>query len=224
MDKISAGISFPGESEDYRRARDELLAAEVELRAKIEAVAALRRALPDGGAPRDYVFAEATPGRGGEVRLSDLFAAGRDSLIVYSYMFAPDQDEPCPMCTCFLDGMDRYAPHLGQRVNLAVVAKAPADKLAAWYAARGWQHLRLLSSFDNTYNDDYHAQTPDGDQLPMMNVFTRRNGEVRHFWSSEMFFAPSDWHPRHVDMQWPVWHYFDLTPEGRGDWFPQLSC
>ncbi len=223
MNGTSSPARFPNESAEYRRARDQLLAAEIDLRARVEAVAELRRALPDGGACEDYVFSEATPGRSGNVTLSALFEPGKDSLLVYSYMFAPDWDTPCPMCTCFLDGMDRYATHLSQRVNLAVTASAPPDRLRAWYEKRGWQNLRLLSSRGNTYSRDYHGETPGGDPLPMMNVFTRRNGEIRHFWASEMFFAPSEWHPRHVDMLWPVWHYYDLTPEGRGEWFPELS-
>jgi predicted dithiol-disulfide oxidoreductase (DUF899 family) len=224
MTESSQGPRFPNESDAYRAARTELLAAEIELRARIEAVAALRRTLPDGGAVDDYVFTEAAPGRAGEISLSGLFAPGKDSLLVYSYMFAPDAEQPCPMCTSFLDGLERYWPHIAHHVNLAVVAKSPADKLKAWCGNRGWRTIRLLSSFDNTYNRDYMGETPDGGQLPMMNVFTRRSGTVRHFWASEMLFAPSDWDPRHVDLLWPIWHFFDLTPEGRGaDWYPQLE-
>ncbi len=81
-------IHFPGESPAYRKARDELLKAERELRSHVEKVAAVRRQLPLGGAvPEDYAFEEAaqdvrSPVR--SVRLSELFAPGLDSLVVYS--------------------------------------------------------------------------------------------------------------------------------------------
>lgn len=218
-------IRFPNESDEYRSARNRLLRAEIALRTQIEEVAALRRQLPRGGAATNYEFEQAAPaGAAGAVTLEQLFESGKDALLVYSYMFGPDDETPCPMCTSFLDGLDGYWPHIAHHVNLAVVAKSPAGKLAAWYRSRGWKNLRLLSSFDNSYHRDYASETQDGGQMPMMNVFTRSADGVHHYWASEMLFAPSDWHPRHVDLQWPIWHYFDLTPEGRGaDRFPQLE-
>jgi predicted dithiol-disulfide oxidoreductase (DUF899 family) len=214
-----------GESREYRKARRKLLKAEVALRAKSEAVAALRRSLPDGGAPReDYVFAAAPDGKA--VRLSQLFARGKPSLLLYNFMFAPGRN-PCPMCTSILDGLDGQALHAGQRVNFAVVAKASPAELAAFAAQRGWRNLRLLSSGTNRYNRDYGAEGEDGSQWPMAHVWTKRNGEVRHFWASELFtHKDADWpnHPRHVDTLWPLWNLFDLTPEGRGkDWYPKLA-
>ena len=218
-------MRYPGESDAYRAARTRLLQAELDLRRQLEEVAALRRELPPGGrVEKDYVFEEAGAGRRGSVRLSDLFAPGNQSLLLYSYMFGPAMPEPCPMCTCFLDGVDAYAPHLTQRLNLAVVAKSPADRLRAWAAHRGWKHLRLLSSAGNTYNTDYGAETPDGQQLPACNVFTRRDDGIFHFWAAEMLYAPTEGHPRHVDLLWPIWNFIDLTPEGRGTgWLPKLS-
>jgi predicted dithiol-disulfide oxidoreductase (DUF899 family) len=218
-------VRFPGESAAYREARNDLLRAEIELRQKLEDVAAQRRNLPMGGAVKeDYVFEEI--GRGGavvETRLSDLFAPGKDSLVIYSFMYGPDMQQACPMCTSFLDGADRYALHVTQRVNFVVVAKSPPARLQAWAQERGWSRLRLLSSARNTYNRDYVAENPEGQQIPACNVFRRTLGGIFHFWAAEMLYAPLKGHPRHVDLLWPVWSYFDLTPEGRGDFMPRLS-
>lgn len=215
----TSGIQFPNESDGYRAARDKLLAAEMELRRQVEAVAALRRKLPPGGRAKAYTFQAGD----GPVALADLFPAGKDTLVVYSYMVAPGQS-PCPMCTAFLDSLDATAPHLTQSVALAVIAKAPAAELAAIAKARGWRHLRLLSSGGTTFNADYHAEKGE-DQWPMMHVFRKDADGVRHTWSSEMFYAPADdgQDPRHMDMMWPLWNVLDVTPGGRADWYPALS-
>ena len=220
-------MRFPGESEEYRRARDELLDAEVSLRRQIEAVAAKRRELPLGGeVPVDYAF----DGVNGPVRMSELFADDKDTLFVYSFMFLPADGEPlaygCPSCTSIIDSIDGAAPHVTQRINFAVCAKAPIEQFQAHAQSRGWRHARLLSSSGNTYNRDYGAEGQDGSQLPIATVFARRDGRIRHFWSSELFTAPTDpgQHPRHVDFIWPLWAIFDRVPEGRGsDWNPQLD-
>jgi predicted dithiol-disulfide oxidoreductase (DUF899 family) len=224
------GVSFPGESAQYREARNRLLDQEAELRRVTEAVAAARRGLPPGGVvPQDYVFqGTGTDGAPVDVRLSELFAPGKDTLVIYNMMFprALDEDLPCPSCTQFLDSFDGAAEHIAQRVNLAVVAKASLPRLLAHANQRGWRRLRLLSSAANTYNRDYHGESADGAQLPMMNVFRRDDGTVRHFWGSELLHAPSEpgQDPRHGDTLEPLWNLFDLTPEGRGtDWYPELS-
>ncbi len=225
---------FPGESDEYRRARDELLHAEIDLRRQIEAVAAQRRRLPLGGeVPTDYAFTEwdAAADAPRPVRLSELFAAGRDTLFLYSLMFEPDEDGrplavACPLCTSIIDAVDGEVPHIVQRINFAVVTKAPIERFRAHAQARGWRHARLLSSADNTYNRDYRAEEPDGSQSAMATVFTRRDGRIHHFWSSEVWFVPPEagQDPRHVDFLWPVWAMLDRTPDGRGaDWRPQLS-
>lgn len=216
-------MQFPGESNEYRAARNDLLEAEKNLRREVERVAAMRRTLPLGGEPpEDYVFASAN----GPVRLSKLFEDGKDSLIVYSYMFGPQMAQPCVMCTSILDALDGEAPHVVQRVNLAVVAKSPIERILGFTRPRGWRNLRLLSSAANSYNRDYGAENEKGAQLPMCNVFVRRDGKVRHFYGTELLYAPPEpgQDGRHVDMFWPLWNLFDLTPEGRGsDWYPRLS-
>jgi predicted dithiol-disulfide oxidoreductase (DUF899 family) len=221
-------MRWPNESDEYRRARDELLTSELELRRREEAVAAQRRALPLGGeVPEDYVF----DGGDGPVRLSELFADGKDTLFLYNFMFIPvGRGDPlgsaCPSCTSIIDAIDGTAPHLTPQINFAVVAKAPIERFLAHGKSRGWRHARLLSSASNTFKVDYNAESPDGAQTPIASVFTRHDGTIRHFWSSELFDAPTEpgQHPRHVDFMWPLWAMLDRTPEGRGtDWQPQLE-
>lgn len=220
---------FPGESDAYREARDRLLAAERDLRRRTEEVAELRRALPQGGAVKeDYVFQQVAAENSStatEIRLSELFASGKDTLILYSFMYPPEGNA-CPMCTAFLDALNGNAEHITQRANLAVAAKAPLDTIRSFAASRGWSDLRLLSSGGNSYNADYFAESPDGGQLPMINVFRKDADGIRHLYASELFFiAPEEGqHPRHIDAMWPLWNVLDLTPEGRGtDWWPQIN-
>jgi predicted dithiol-disulfide oxidoreductase (DUF899 family) len=224
-------IRFPGETPEYRMARDTLLEAERELRRRLEQVAALRRGLPVGGEIReDYVFQaappEGSPQAAQPVRLSQLFAPGRDTLILYSFMYGPAMKQACTSCTSILDGLDGEAPHVSDRVSVAVVAKSPLARIRAFAQERGWRHLRLLSSAENSYNTDYHAENVEGAQLPALNVFVRREGRIHHYYSTELLYAPSEpgQDGRHVDLIWPLWNLFDLTPEGRGtDWYPRLS-
>ena len=205
-------MNFPGESSSYREARARLLEREIALRRAMESVAEARRHLPDGGlVPEDYVFEGAAPDGGSRpVRLSELFAPGKDSLVIYNFMFPryPTDDRPgpttgatahlkleegpCPSRTAFLDQLDGAASHVGQRVNFVVIAKAPLQRILAYAQERGWHNLRLLSSAGNNFKRDYQAESADGAQLPMLNVFRRDGKEIRHFWSSEMLQAPAD--------------------------------
>jgi len=214
---------FPGETPKYRAARNRLLKKEIALRRQIEAVAAERRKLPLGGVVReDYVFQDVN----GPVKLSELFADGKDTLLIYNFMFGPQMPAACPACTSILDGVDGSAQHVVQKTNLAIVAKSPIDRILAYARERGWRHLHLLSSHANTYNRDYHGEnTENGDQWPMMNAFVRRRGRIYHTWASEMFLAPADkgQDRRHVDLIWPVWQLLDMTVEGRpAKWWPKL--
>lgn len=215
-------MKFPNESKSYRVARNKLLNAEKALRSKVEAVAALRRKLPAGGeVPQDYAFESEQ----GPVRLSELFERG-DTLVAYSFMYAPKMAQACPMCTSMLDGLNGNAHHIAQRTNLVVVAKSPLARIQEFARERGWSDLRLLSSAKNSYNRDYYGETEQESQMPMLNVFIRKKGEVRHFYGTELLFAKSEpgQNARHVDPLWSLWNLLDFTPEGRGkDWYPKLE-
>jgi predicted dithiol-disulfide oxidoreductase (DUF899 family) len=215
-------MKFPNEGKAYRTARAKLLREEIALRKHIEKVAAARRKLPLGGkVPQDYVF-EAEEGR---VKMSELFRNG-DTLVAYSFMYGPNMAAPCPMCSSMLDALNGNAKHIAQRTNLVVIAKSSIGRILEFARARGWSNLRLLSSAGNTYNRDYRGEDAGGAQWPMMNVFVRRKGVVRHSWASEMMGAKADpgQNDRHVDLLWPLWNVLDLTPEGRGkDWYPKLT-
>jgi predicted dithiol-disulfide oxidoreductase (DUF899 family) len=157
-----------------------LLGKKPRARRRIERVADLRRKLPLGGAVvetmrfRRVPRTSTIPRPRGAVRLSELFVPGKDSLLLYGFMYGPAMERPCPMCTAMLDSLNGAAPHVRQRVNLAVVARSPVERIRAYARARGWHNLRLLSSAANDYNRDYHAEAPDGSQLPVLNVFVRR--------------------------------------------------
>jgi predicted dithiol-disulfide oxidoreductase (DUF899 family) len=218
-------LTFPNQSPGYRQARADLSKAEAELKAQVDRIAALRRALPPGGVlKKDYVFEELTAGgRVRKVKLSELFEDGKESLFLYSFMYGPKMKEACPMCSSFLDGLNGNAPHIAQRMNLAVVARSPIQRIVKFANARGWSNLRLLSSARNGYNVDYFGESADGDQDSMANVFVRRNGSVRHFWGTEKQYPTPDSDPCHMDMMWPLWNVLDTSPEGRGDWYPPLN-
>jgi predicted dithiol-disulfide oxidoreductase (DUF899 family) len=219
-------VTFPGESPEYRAARDRLLQQEVELRRMTESVARARRALPPGGlVPPGYVFEGRGPGGASRRQeLADLFAPGQSTLAIYSYMFGPERESPCPMCTGILDGLDAVAEHIGQRLTLCVVAESPLPRLLAFAEQRGWRRLRLLSAAGSTYNRDYHGKTAKGNDSSMLNVFHRSGDEVRHFWGTEMFYYGADpgQDDRAVDIISPIFNMFDLTPEGRGDFYTKV--
>ncbi|MDR3427620.1 DUF899 family protein [Silvimonas sp.] len=213
---------FPGETPEYRQARNALLAEEIELRRQIERVAEQRRALPAGGlVPENYRFESID----GPVTLSQIFGE-HDTLIVYNWMFGPRRERPCPMCTCLLSAWDGEMPDILQRVGFAVFARAPIERMEAFKQERGWRQLRLYSSGGNSFNRDYIGEDPAGDDVPGLNVFTRSGDQVRHFYGDEMGFETADpgQDPRGAPDLMPLWTILDLTPAGRGkDWYPKLS-
>ncbi|MER9672812.1 DUF899 family protein [Mesorhizobium sp. M0208] len=240
-------ISFPNESQEYRAAREKLLQQEIELRRAMEDVAVARRALPTGGlVPQDYVFdGLGTDGKPARIKLSELFAPGKDTLIVYSMMFPrhpqetrdvatsggtaklPRPDQPCPSCTALLDQFDGAIGHLeAAGYNFAVVAKTALENLLTLGRDRGWKNMRLVSSAGNSFKRDYHAEAEDGAQLPVLSVFHRDGDGIRHFWSSELGFAPPEpgQDPRAIGTCEILWNLMDFTPEGRAQsWQEQLQ-
>jgi predicted dithiol-disulfide oxidoreductase (DUF899 family) len=238
--------SFPGESPEYRTARDALLEREIGLRREMEAVATARRALPPGGVvPEDYLFEGAgLDGEPAKIRMSELFSPGTDSLAIYNFMFPRSSQDarpgpesgrtaalplaqgPCPSCTALLDQLDAVMLHSEPLLDFYAVAGAPIEHVLTFARERGWQRLRMLSAAGNGFKRDYHGETEDGSQMPMLNVFERDGDVIRHFWSSELMFAPTDGDqdPRHVGTIEPLWNLIDMTRVGRRqDWNEQLS-
>ena len=210
----------PGESAEYRAARTALLAEEIELRRHIERVAAQRRALPPGApVTGDYRFMT----EAGESDLAGLFG-DKQTLITFSYMFGPQRQRPCPMCTHMLDAWDGNARDIEQNVSLVVVARSPIEKLLAWKRERGWKGLRLVSDLNDMFFKDYFGLEPDGSETGVHNVFTRRDGTLRHFWAAEMSESDPGQDPRGAPDPAPLWNALDMTPEGRRpDWYPSLN-
>lgn len=218
---------FPNESRAYRSKRDALLKEEINLRRAVERVAALRRKLPQGGDVReDYIFEEQAADRSiRRVNLSELFG-GKNSLIIYGFMFGPDMNHACPSCSSIIDALDKEARHINQQASIVAVAKSPVERIEELRRERGWNGIRFLSWGNNSYGQDYFAEDEQGRQRPMLNVFQRANGKTRHFYATELDFVPSDkgQNPRHVDLIWPLWNALDYTPEGRDpEWQPKLS-
>jgi predicted dithiol-disulfide oxidoreductase (DUF899 family) len=213
-------VRHPNESEAYRRARQELLVEEIEVRRQTERVAARRRALPAGGeVPEDYRFVAED---GLEVRLSDLFGE-HDTLVVYSYMFGPEREAPCPMCTSFMGGFDHKIDDIRQRVAIAFTARSPIERLVDAKKARGWTNLPVYSDPSGAYTRAYVS--PDDGDAAAFSVFTRRDGVLRHFWSDEIGGDMTDpgEDPRGAIEFDPLWLVLDAVPDGRGDWYPRLT-
>ena len=214
------GVRFPNESSEYRRARDALLTEEIELRRYIERVAEQRRALPAGGkVPKNYTFV----GENGPADFAELFG-DKQTLAVYSYMYGPKRKQPCPMCSSLMSAWDGEALDVDQRIALVMVARSPIERLLAVKKERGWRNLRLYSDVSGDFTRDY-VSAEDAD-MPAFNVFTRRDGIIRHFWSGEMGSATADpgQDARGAPDLMPLWTILDSTPEGRGtDWYPKLS-
>jgi predicted dithiol-disulfide oxidoreductase (DUF899 family) len=214
-----ADLRYPNESQEYRKAREALLKEEQKLVEKVKALAEKRRKLPPGGKLKeDYVFQRASEGKVGQrVKFSELFG-DKNTLILYSWMFGPNWDKPCPACTSLMDGFDRSWYSVSQDAAFFGIAKAPPEKINDWAKERGWSQIALLSGYKSPFQADYKCQEPENDdkQQPVMLVFTRKDGEIFHFWSTEL---PGN----HVDTVWPYWNLMDFTPEGRPDhdWPPQ---
>ena len=213
-------VRFPNESIEYRRARTALLAEEIELRRHLERVAEQRRALPPGGATKNYRFV----GEAGPVDFAGLFG-DKETLVIYTFMYGPQRERPCPMCTSLLSAWDGEAKDIMQNVALAVTVRSPIERLVAFKQERGWRDLKLYSDTDGDFSRDYHAIAPNGGDDAGLHVFSRRDGTIRHFWSGEMDFSTADpgQDPRGAPDLMPLWTVLDCTPEGRApDWYPKL--
>lgn len=214
---------YPNDSAAYRAARVALLAEEIELRRHIERVAAMRRALPPGGEPgHDYRFLDE---QGRDLGLGDLFGR-HDTLVTYFWMYGPQREHPCPMCTAFLGAMDIPVVDLSQRVAFAVLGRSPVARQLAFARERGWRNLRFFQTVGDDFARDYRGLAPDGSEWPALDVWTKTpDGTVRHFWASELGGTQDPGQdPRGAPDPTPLWNILDLTPAGRGsDWYPRLA-
>jgi predicted dithiol-disulfide oxidoreductase (DUF899 family) len=215
-----------GTAAGYDKQRAALVRAELELLDRIELVAKMRRALPLVHKVKDYVFREGPPDLGVNsptsffsTKLSELFAPGKDSLLVDHLMFAPKDDKACPMCSMWADGYNAIAQHVANKTNFVLVAKAEIGKLRDWARARGWHNIRLLSSYGSPFNRDFGFEEKNGDQNPGISVFRREGDAIYHFYSQKANPVPGRY--RGIDPYTPVWNLFDALPEGREEWFPE---
>jgi predicted dithiol-disulfide oxidoreductase (DUF899 family) len=219
----AASRPWPNEPAGYRAAREALLAEEIELRRHIERVAARRRALPPGGEVSDgYRFLD---GEGRTLALADLFG-DKDTLVLYLWMFGPERERPCPMCTNLLGPVDANARDIEQKVALAVVARSPVERQEAFARERGWRGLVFYQSVGDDFPRDYRGLAPDGSEWPSLLVFVKREGTVRLFWGGEMDGNTMDpgQDPRGAPDIGTLWTILDLTPAGRDpDWYPRLD-
>ena len=217
----AASKPYPNDSAEYRTARTALLAEEVELRRHIERVAAQRRALPPGGAARDYRFNDES---GKTIGLTDMFGA-HDTLVTYFWMFGPERKQGCPMCTSFIGAIDTPARDIAQRVAIAVIGRSPVARQLAFARERGWRNLKFYATVGDDFARDYRGLAPDGSEWPALDVWAKRDGQVRHFWGSELGgTADAGQDARGAPDPTPLWNILDLTPAGRGsDWYPKLD-
>jgi len=208
-----SSLLMPGADEAYRRSRDRLREAEIDLRERIEAVAAMRRSLPPGPVVPDYTFLD----NGNRVALSELFAGDKSYLILYHLMYWAEEDDFCPMCSLWIDGFNGIAPHVSQRTSFAIASRAPFDRLRAWGDGRGWNRLRMLSDDGRAFARDIDAEDAQGGPDSTIVVFAKDGDRIRHVYTAHPMLEDRE---RGIDLLSPVWHLFDLMPSGRGDWYP----
>lgn len=219
----AASRPWPNEPPGYREAREALLAEEIELRRHLARVAEQRRSLPLGGeVPYGYEF-EDRDGR--RLPLAGLFG-GHETLVVYCWMFGPERERPCPMCTNLLGPLAANSADIEQKVALAVIGRSPVSRQEEFVRERGWRSLRFYQPVGDEFPRDYRALAPDGSEWPSLLVFVKRGGKVYLSWGGEMGGATADpgQDPRGAPDLAPLWNILDLTPQGRDpEWYPSLD-
>lgn len=218
-----AKTPFPGETAEYRQAREALLAEEIEFRRHMTRLAEQRRALPPGPIiAKNYRFKDAN---GAEIGLKDLFGR-HDTLVTYFWMYGPQRERPCPMCTNWLGAVNGNAADIKQRVALKILGRSPVERQVAFALERGWPHLDFVQTDGDEYANDLGVLTSEGWESPALIVYRRDGDTVRLFWASEMArdMADPGQDPRDAPDLASLWSILDLTPGGRGtDWYPKLS-
>lgn len=215
---------FANESADYAASREALLAEEIEVRRHLGRLAAHLRELPEGPAIDDFRFIDAN---GEDVGLADMFG-DRDTLVIYHWMYGPDRERPCPMCTATLGSLNGNGRDIAQRVALAVTGRSTVERQIAFAQERGWRDLRFYQSKSDDWALKIGGLDPEnGWEYPALLVLRRSgDGEVRLHWMGETTkdMADPGEDPRGAVELQSLWNLLDLTPEGRGtDWYPKLS-
>lgn len=214
--------AFPGEDEAYSKARKSLLAEEIDLRRRMTRVAEQRRQLPPGPLMKEYLFRD---GNGAELGLAELFG-DHDTLVTYFWMYGPERDRPCPMCTNWLGAVNGNGNDIKQRVALKILGRSPVERQKAFAQERGWQALDFVQTVGDDYARDFRLLNADGSENPALAVFKRNGSGIRLFWKSEMTAEMADpgQDPRDAPDIASLWSILDLTPSGRGtDWYPSLE-
>ena len=162
---------------------------------------------------------------GADVALVCLFG-GKDTLVTYFWMYGPQRERPCPMCTNWLGAVNGNANDIAQRVSLKILSRSPVKRQVAFAQERGWQHLDFVQTADDDYANDLGLLNPDGTENPALVVYRREGDKVRLFWPSAMKLEMAD--PGQDSRDAPdiasLWNLLDLNPEGRGtDWYPKLE-
>lgn len=222
-DALAAGrkSGFPGESAAYASARQALLAEEIEFRRHATRLVEQRQALPPGPLiEKQYRFKDE---QGFEVGLADLFG-DKDVLVTYFWMYGPERDRPCPMCTNWIGSVDGNAADIKQRVAYKILGRSPVERQFAFAQERGWRDTEFIQTIGDDYAGDLGLLTPEG-EYPALVVFRKDGDGVRLFWMSEMNGGMADpgQDPRDAPDIASLWSILDLTPEGRpADWYPRL--
>ena len=218
-----APTPFPGASPGYLKAREALYTEEIEFRRHMTRLVEQRRALPPGPViEKNYRF---TDENGAELGLIDLFGK-HDALVTYFWMFGPQRERPCPMCTHRLGAVNGNAADIKQRVALKVLGRSPVARQIAFAQERGWRDLDFVQTVGDDYARDIGVLKDDGSEWAAIIVFKRDGDKVLLFWSAGMTpeMADPGQDPRQAPDIASLWSILDLTPDGRGkDWYPKLS-
>lgn len=216
-------IPFPGASDEYVQARRALLAEEIEFRRHMTRLAEQRRALPPGPViEKSYKFKDE---QGFDASLSDLFG-DKDTLVTYFWMYGPERDRPCPMCTNWLGAVNGNAIDIKQRVALKILGRSPVGRQYAFAQERGWRGLDFVQTVGDEYAQDLGLLRPDGSEDPAFVVYRKDGDKIRLFWMGNMGMEMADpgQDPRDAPDIASLWTILDMTPAGRpADWYPKLS-
>jgi predicted dithiol-disulfide oxidoreductase (DUF899 family) len=205
--------------DDWVAARKELLAKEKEFTRARDELTRRRQALPWEAVEKEYVF----EGPNGEETLAELFD-GRSQLLVYHFMFPPEDDVGCKSCSFWADNFNPNVIHLNARdVSFAAVSRAPFEKLEAYRERMGWD-FHWVSSGGTDFNFDYgvsfapNQQEEDvynyGSLSPRiadregLSVFVREGEQLFHTYSA---------YARGIDLVNTAYNYLDLVPKGRDE-------